>query len=68
MEFLLAKDTVIINLFKQLPVKIQVISEATTQCLMTLLTYTHNHKLLPRLVEGCKSKQNVVRYVASARF
>jgi hypothetical protein len=45
-------------LLKQLPVTILVISEASHHCLRSFLKHVHSVRMIPRILDGCKAKQN----------
>jgi hypothetical protein len=45
-------------LLRQIPVTILVISEASHHCLRSFFKHVHSARMIPRIVEGCKAKQN----------
>ncbi|EKX48987.1 hypothetical protein GUITHDRAFT_105072 [Guillardia theta CCMP2712] len=49
-------EIMITSCLKQIPVTIQVISEAAFSCLQSIFTHTHSGRLIPKLLEGMKSK------------
>jgi hypothetical protein len=51
-------DALLPILVKQLPVTILVISEASHNCLLSLFKHIHSARMIPKIIEGCKSKQN----------
>jgi hypothetical protein len=61
-------DALLPVLLKQLPVTILVISEASHNCLLSLFKHTHSTRMIPKIVEGCKSKQNGIYIFSCLSF